>query len=209
MLQVFSNQGFNVRGGLINSEPYFVAKDVCEILGYANTSKAISDHVDDEDRYNEKLERGGSQICINESGLYSLILRSNKSNAKAFKKWVTSEVLPTIRKTGKYEAKPMSIHDQISLIAQGHQNIDERVTALEQSKRLERWQEKEIKHAVDIKVHKLIELHNMQTPKSKVYSRCWKVIKDRFQVASYSSIAYKDYETALEFTRSITIDMFL
>lgn len=84
------------------NETMFVAKDVCEILAYKNTSKAINDHTDEDDRCNISLERGGSQILINESGLYSLVLRSKKPEAKVFKKWVTSEVLPSIRKNGMY-----------------------------------------------------------------------------------------------------------
>jgi len=98
-----------------DGEPWFVAKDVCETLGYQNTSKAISDHVEEDDRYNESLERGGTMVFINESGLYSLILRSKKPEAKTFKKWVTSEVLPQIRKTGSY-SKPKSL-EEISLLA--------------------------------------------------------------------------------------------
>jgi len=98
-----------------DGEPWFVAKDVCETLGYLNTSKAISDHVEEDDRYNESLERGGTMVFINESGLYSLILRSKKPEAKTFKKWVTSEVLPQIRKTGSY-SKPKSL-EEISLLA--------------------------------------------------------------------------------------------
>lgn len=112
-LQLFQNSGFNIRGGLINNEPYFVAKDICEALGYSNTSKAVADHTDAEDRYNESLERGGSLIWINESGMYSLILRSNKQEAKQFKKWVTSEVLPSIRKHGIY-ATETTIESMIS-----------------------------------------------------------------------------------------------
>jgi prophage antirepressor-like protein len=81
---------------------WFVAKDVCDVLGYSNPSKTISDHLDDDERSNKSLDRGGSQLLINESGLYTLILRSNKPEAKPFRKWVTSEVLPAIRKTGTY-----------------------------------------------------------------------------------------------------------
>jgi len=83
-------------------EPWFVAKDVCEALGYSNPSKTISDHLDDDERSNVLLDRGGSLGIINESGLYTLIIRSNKPEAKQFRKWVTSEVLPAIRKTGSY-----------------------------------------------------------------------------------------------------------
>ena len=112
-LQIFQNSGFKIRGGLIDNEPYFVAKDVCEALGYSNTSKSISDHTDEDERYNESLERGGSLLWINESGLYRLIMRSDKPNAKPFQKWVTKEVLPSIRKHGIY-ATDTTIESMIS-----------------------------------------------------------------------------------------------
>lgn len=91
-----------------NNDPWFVANDVCKALGYSNTSKAIADHLDDDERYNESLDRGGSLLLISESGLYALILRSRKTGARKFAKWVTSEVLPTIRKTGSYQSDTQS-----------------------------------------------------------------------------------------------------
>ena len=91
-----------------NSDPWFIANDVCKALGYSNTSKAIADHLDDDERYNESLDRGGSLLLISESGLYALILRSRKTGARKFAKWVTSEVLPTIRKTGSYQSDTQS-----------------------------------------------------------------------------------------------------
>ena len=104
-LQNFNFSGQNVRIITINDEPWFVGKDVADILGYSNSRKALSDHVDDEDKGVTKSDTlGGSQniTIINESGLYSLILKSKKPEAKQFKRWVTSEVLPTIRKHGAY-----------------------------------------------------------------------------------------------------------
>ena len=88
-----------------NGEPWFVAKDICDILNYTNASKAISDHVDPEDKLNNESlsslgQRGG--WLVNESGLYSLVLSSKLPTAKEFKRWVTHEVLPSIRKTGGY-----------------------------------------------------------------------------------------------------------
>lgn len=91
-----------------NNDPWFVANDVCKALGYSNTSKAIADHLDDDERYNESLDRGGSLLLISEYGLYALILRSRKPEARKFAKWVTSEVLPTIRKTGSYQSNTQS-----------------------------------------------------------------------------------------------------
>ena len=104
-LQNFNFSGQDVRIITINDEPWFVGKDVADILGYSNSRKALSDHVDDEDKGVTKSDTlGGNQniTIINESGLYSLILKSKKSEAKQFKRWVTSDVLPTIRKHGAY-----------------------------------------------------------------------------------------------------------
>ena len=99
--------GSNVRTLVIDGQPYFVGKDVAEILGYANTRDALSKHVDSEDKntvaIHDGITRGNpNQIVINESGLYSLILSSKLPSAKRFKHWVTSEVLPAIRKHGGY-----------------------------------------------------------------------------------------------------------
>ena len=102
-IAIFRNEKFGeIRTTEVNGEPMFCALDVCNVLGYSNPSKAIADHVDNDERYNESLERGGTLLFISESGLYSLVIRSNKPNAKPFRKWVTSEVLPAIRKTGSY-----------------------------------------------------------------------------------------------------------
>ena len=103
-IQVFKNDRFGeVRTMVINGEPWFVGKDVAEVLGYLNIQKAIRDHVDEEDRLGERIVLSGQNrmtIFINESGLYALILSSKLPQAKEFKRWVTSEVLPQIRKTG-------------------------------------------------------------------------------------------------------------
>ena len=104
-LQTFNFEELPVRTLLIEDEPFFVGKDVADILGYKNHSKALKDHVDDEDKLNNETlsslgQRGG--WLINESGLYSLIFSSKLDSAKRFKRWVTSEVLPQIRKHGVY-----------------------------------------------------------------------------------------------------------
>ena len=105
-IQLFTNPEFGeVRTITISGEPYFVGKDVTGILGYQNASKALADHVDDEDKLNNVSlsslgQRGG--WLVNESGLYSLILSSKLPTAKKFKHWVTSEILPAVRKHGAY-----------------------------------------------------------------------------------------------------------
>lgn len=121
-LQIFKNNTFgNVRVLEQYGEPWFVAKDVTNILGYQNSSKAISDHVDADDKLNNETlsslgQRGG--WLINESGLYSLILSSKLPSAKQFKRWVTSEVLPSIRRTGQYSVNiPKNLPDALRAYA--------------------------------------------------------------------------------------------
>lgn len=105
-IQIFKNERFGeVRTLVVNNEPWFVGKDVAIILGYTNPMKAIRDHVDEDDKgVNDLFTPGGKQqvIIINESGVYALIFGSKLPTAKEFKHWVTSEVLPQIRKTGAY-----------------------------------------------------------------------------------------------------------
>ena len=104
-LQIFNNPEFGeMRAVELGGEPWFVGKDVAAVLGYSNPQKAIRDHVDDEDKtVNESFTVNGTQaVLINESGLYSLVMSSKLPTAKKFKRWVTSEVLPSIRKHGAY-----------------------------------------------------------------------------------------------------------
>ncbi|WP_352416470.1 phage antirepressor [Oscillibacter ruminantium] len=109
-IKIFENEEYGqVRTLLIDGEPWFVGKDVAEILAYTNTAKAIRDHVDEEDKLIERIVLSGQRraiICINESGLYSLIFASKLPTAKKFKRWVTGEVLPSIRKHGAYITMP-------------------------------------------------------------------------------------------------------
>ena len=112
-ITVFNNDEFgSIRTWVVDDEPWFVGKDIATILGYAKPENAIANHVDDEDKTSTLIQGSGSNykskaILINESGLYSLILSSKLPSAKKFKRWVTGEVLPSIRKTGSY-GKPMS-----------------------------------------------------------------------------------------------------
>lgn len=112
-LQIFNNEEFGqIRTVTINNEPWFVGKDVAEALGYAKARNAIASHVEQDDKKDAPIQGdlGGVQqmTIINESGLYALIFGSKLESAKRFKRWVTSEVLPTIRKTGQYQMPNMS-----------------------------------------------------------------------------------------------------
>ncbi len=111
-VQLFNFENHEVRSLLINSEPWFVGKDVAEVLGYAKPLNAIAQHVDKDDSLKQgltdSLGRQQKTIFVNESGLYALIFGSKLESAQKFKRWVTSEVLPTLRKTGQYQVKELS-----------------------------------------------------------------------------------------------------
>ncbi|WP_369118129.1 phage antirepressor KilAC domain-containing protein [Enterococcus thailandicus] len=133
--QIFNFEQNEVRTVLVNDEPIFVGKDVTSILGYSNSRDALNNHVDSEDKIVltsriatlENMPNRGL-IGINESGLYSLIIGSKLPNAKKFKRWVTSEVLPTIRKTGSYSNVPKSFAQALRLAA----DLEEKNQLLEQ-----------------------------------------------------------------------------
>lgn len=105
-LMIFNNPKFGeIRSVVIDNEPWFVATDICEILEHTNPSKALQ-RLDKDERSNFKLGRQGQVNIVNEYGLYNLVLGSRKKEAKEFKRWITHEVLPSIRKTGSYTGKP-------------------------------------------------------------------------------------------------------
>mgnify|MGYP004492338823 CR=1 FL=1 len=140
-LQIFNSPNFGqIRTIQQNDAPWFVGKDVAEILGYSNTKDAITKHVDDEDKLGAQIATSGqnrNMTIINESGLYSLILSSKMPKAKEFKHWVTSEVIPAIRKTGGYLAGSEDMTDaeimaKAVLVAQSTiQQRDQRIKELE------------------------------------------------------------------------------
>lgn len=125
-IQIFKSEEFgSVRTTKIDDEPFMIGSDVAIALGYTNPAKAIRDHVDEEDKLTEQIVLSGQvreAICINESGLYSLIMSSRLPNAKKFKRWVTSEVLPSIRKTGGYHLPQTYSEALRELAAQAEKN---------------------------------------------------------------------------------------
>ena len=154
-LQVFSNAEFgSVRSIMVNNEPYFVGKDVAEILGYSNPRDALARHVDEEDKTTTLIQGTGSNYkttvtIINESGLYSLILSSKMPNAKKFKRWVSSEVLPAIRKHGVFAVDTM-LNDPDAMIAalQAYKEERQRRLLLESENAVQKQQLLEMKPKV-------------------------------------------------------------
>lgn len=175
-LQVYKNAEFgSVRTTTLGDKPYFVGKDVASILGYANTRKALIDHIDEEDKddvtIRDAIGRNQTMIAINESGLYSLILSSKMPSAKKFKRWVTNEVLPAIRKHGLYATDDLIANPDLAIAA---------FTALKE----EREKNKELMAAVAIGQQQIAEMK----PKATYYDV---VLKCR-DVVNISMIA-KDY----------------
>ena len=174
-LKIFENSEFGaVRTVTIDDVPYFVGKDVATILGYTNPLKAIRDHVDEDDKgVNEMVTPGGKQdiTIINESGLYSLILSSKLQSAKKFKKWVTSEVLPSIRKHGLYATEELINNPDIMIAA---------FTALKE----EREKTKILNDTVAVQNQQIAELQ----PKASYYD----VVLNCKDLVSITTIA-KDY----------------
>lgn len=132
-IKIFNSEEFgDIRTVQLNNETYFVGKDVATALGYADTFGALKKHIMDEDKLVCQIDSAGQKrdvTVINESGLYALIFGSKLESAKRFKHWVTSEVLPAIRKTGFYQ-NPMTTDQKIQLLAQGNVELTEKVNAI-------------------------------------------------------------------------------
>lgn len=212
-LQIFNSKEFgDIRTVTINNEPWFVGKDVAEALGYSNSRKALSDHVHDDDKGVTKCDTlGGKQdlTIINESGLYALIFGSKLESAKRFKHWVTSEVLPAIRKTGVYQ-NPMTTDQKIQLLAQGNVELTEKVNAID--KDLQEFKQdmpllalecQRITRAKNQKVVPLMGGKNAPAYKNKslmhkVYSDVDAQLRREFGVNTYKAIKRSQCDFAVE-----------
>ena len=210
-MKIFNFEDNEVRTQTINGEPWFVGKDVADILGYSNPAKAIRDHVDDEDKgQNDTFTPGGMQIMtiVNESGLYSLVFKSQLPSAKRFKRWVTSEVLPTIRKTGSYQipADPM---DALRLMFQATEHtqekvnqVDARVIHLEQNVKLDPGEYTYIGKSISRKVYQIGKerAYSMnREQKEELFKAINKEIAEITGVRTRTQLRQKDYKKVIEF----------
>lgn len=229
-LQIFENEEFGeIRTVTINNEPWFVGKDVATALGYKNTKDAIISHVDDEDKtviqrseiatlenhipedvlpmnfVSAEIPNRGL-TTINESGLYALIFGSKLETAKKFKHWVTSEVLPSLRKTGSYEMKNYSpemkailMHDEKIV------KIDGRVTDLENNMVIDYGQQQTLKNEVNKVVVNALggkESNAYKEVSKKVFSEINHDIQEKFTVNSRNNIPKKRFDEAIVFVKS-------
>lgn len=209
-LQIFTNEEFGeIRTVQLNNETYFVGKDVADNLGYQNGSRDINRHVLEEDRVKEMIFDGNQNketILINESGLYALIFGSKLESAKRFKHWVTSEVLPAIRKTGSYEMEQYSpemkailMHDK-KLV-----KMDERVTDLENNTTIDYGQQQALGDIVNRVV--IEALGGKGSPayreiSKKVFAECNRDLKHYFNVNARNNVPKKRFDEAVEYVKN-------
>lgn len=204
-LEIFKNREFGeIRTVTIDGEPWFVGKDVAEILGYSNPRDTLAKHVDDEDKGVAKCDTlGGIQdlTIINESGLYSLILSSKMATAKRFKRWVTSEVLPQIRKTGSYH-KRLTPEEMMRIQLGMVDDHEDRIQHIENTMTIDYGQQQELKKAVNKRVIEILGGKKAPAYKElskKVFAECNHDIQDYFAVNSRNNIPSLRFGNALEY----------
>lgn len=210
-LQIFNNEEFGeIRTAVVNNEPMFCLIDICKALEIKNATD-VAKRLDEDERTRLNLGRQGDTNFITESGLYAVILRSDKPNAKKFRKWVTSEVLPSIRKTGSYN-KPMSTAEKIQLLAQGNEELNERVdmvdgrvTDLENNMTIDYGQQVVIGDEVNKVVIGALGGKDSAAYKEisrKVFSECNRDIKHYFHVNSRNNIPKKRFDEAVQYIKN-------
>lgn len=208
-LQIFKNEEFGeVRTVTIDNEPWFVGKDVAAALGYSDTFGALKKHVSDEDKQNCQNDSFGTprgMTIINESGLYALIFGSKLESAKRFKHWVTSEVLPAIRKTGGYQMKRLTPEEIMRIQLGMLDDHDARITNLENNMTLDYGQQKFLGDLVSQRVIHWLGGKNSNAYhqcSKKVFAECNRDIKNHFNVNARNNIPKLRYEEAVEFVKS-------
>lgn len=208
-LQIFDYNGNEVRTVQKDGEPWWILKDVCGVLGLKNPTM-IAERLEDDEV--TKLNLGGlsgETNIINESGLYNVILRSDKPEAKPFRRWVTGEVLPSIRKTGSYTL-PQTTDGKIALLAQGHMElkaeVDEIKTDLEMLKmdlpllpiEADKITEVVRRKGVYLLGGKQSEAYSNRSLRQKLYNNIYSNLKYQFGVKSYKSIKRSQCDTAIQ-----------
>lgn len=224
-LQIFNSEEFgDIRTATIENEPWFVGKDVATALGYAKPLNALSAHVEKDDSLKQgitdSLGREQETIFINESGLYALIFGSKLESAKRFKHWVTSEVLPAIRKTGAYQ-KPMTTDQKIQLLAQGNVELTEKIDKVD--KDLQEFKADmpllalECQRITRAKNQKVVPLmggksapaYKNKSLMHKVYSDVDAQLRREFGVNTYKAIKRSQCDLAVKIIEDYALPMYL
>ena len=231
-VQLFENAEFGkIRTLVLNGEPWFVGKDVSTALGYSNARDAISKHVDEEDKqviqksqiatFDNVPNRGF--IFINESGLYALIFGSKLESAKRFKHWVTSEVLPAIRKTGSYNLTPQNhmelmfqdmkmewklVYAQINNLSDVVEKQNKQFTQVVDNMTLTTVQQRKIYSAGKDRISELLGgAHSAEYKKKsrKYFVNMWNCVKEKFSCgSSYKDLNPKDFQKAIRYIKKWT-----
>ena len=223
-LQIFNNKEFGeIRTVTIDNEPWFVGKDVAQALGYKNTRQGISTNIMDEDKGVHPVDTpSGRQnmTVINESGLYALIFGSKLESAKRFKRWVTSEVLPAIRKTGGYKL-PQTPGEMIKLLAQGNVELSQKIDKVDkdlqdfkQDMPILGVEESKITSAVIRKGVNCLggkdsEAYKDNSLRGKVYADIYGQLKREFGVATYKAIKRNQCDQAVAVIDCYQLPIFL
>lgn len=212
-IKLFTNKEFGeIRTMNIDEEPWFVGKDVAEALGYSNASKAVSTHVGEEDRILKVLEadsQNGNVVktqtaLINESGLYALIFGSKLESAKRFKHWVTSEVLPAIRKTGSYQ-KPMSPVEMMRIQLGMIDDHEGRITDLEQNMTIDYGQQMSLGDIVNRVVVDSLggkDSNAYHEIGRKVFVECNRDLKHYFNINARNNVPKKKFDEAVDYVKN-------
>lgn len=223
-VQVFNFEQMNVRTVIIDGEPWFVGKDVAVALGYSNTKDALNRHVDDEDKQGSRFTTSGQSremTVINESGVYSLIFGSKLPSAKQFKRWVKTEVLPSIRKTGGYQVQTMTEMEIVAasankLVQQEKQiaQIEERQTSTESdlaelknqmglpSSMRRRFTKARNKRVAEVMGGYYGAAYQAKTVRSAVYKQLERVIKDRYDIESYGDLPIAKFDEGMRIVQN-------
>ncbi|HDG6290839.1 BRO family protein [Staphylococcus aureus] len=208
-LQTFNFEELPVRTLEVNGEPYFIGKDVADILGYANGRDALSKHVDVEDKLASQIATAGQNrnvTIINESGLYSLIFSSKLENAKRFKRWVTSEVLPTLRKTGAYQipSDPMQalrlMFEATEQTKQEIKNVKDDVIDLKENQKLDAGDYNFLTRTINQRVAHIQRLHAItnQKQRSELFRDINSEVKKMTGASSRTNVRQKHFDDVIE-----------
>lgn len=223
-MQIFNSGEFrDIRTVTIDGEPWFVGKDVAKALKYKDTSDALKKHISEDDKLTRRFTDSGQSremYIINESGLYSLIFGSKLDSAKRFKRWVTSEVLPSIRRTGSYGI-PLTIPEQIQLLARGNVELERKIDTIQSDVEAikadlpilpieaERITTATKKKGVEVLGGINSSAYRNKGLRQKLYSNLYSNLKYNFGVRSYKIIKRSQCDKAIDIINSYQPPYFL
>lgn len=208
-IKIFNSEEFgDIRTVTIDKEPWFVGKDVATALGYVKPLNALSTHVEKDDSLKQgitdSLGREQETIFINESGLYALIFGSKLDSAKRFKRWVTSEVLPAIRKTGSYQ-KPLTPQEMLRIQLGMIDNHEDRIADLEQNMTIDYGQQMVLGDTVSKVVIDALggkESNAYKEIGKKVFAECNRDLKHYFNVNARNNVPKKKFDEAVDYVKN-------